>query len=285
MQLFEYIDITNQPYDIFYTDCVNTPLHWHYYSEILYITKGTVSITCNNKNTILHPGDLCYLYPLQLHEVNGMEGTLAEHAVLKFDIHTIHVPQTYLSKFYDCFIRRTREEDFCIILRGEQTDTGNIEKLIRQTTEEYRAKKDFYALQIQANLYTLLIELARKTQPDKGVKKDTGTDTNPSFYHILEYIDLHCAEPLEIQDLAGMCHMSYSHFAKRFRENYGRSCKEYITYIRLNKAQDFLLHTDYDINYIAQETGFSDCSHFIRTYKKWRGITPGQERKNLGGGR
>lgn len=72
--------------------------------------------------------------------------------------------------------------------------------------------------------------------------------------------------------------MSYSHFAKLFRENYGRSCKEYITYIRLNKAQDLLLHTDYDLNYIALETGFFDCSHFIRKYKKWRGVTPKQER-------
>ncbi|MDY4414309.1 MAG: helix-turn-helix transcriptional regulator [Ruminococcus sp.] len=65
-----------------------------------------------------------------------------------------------------------------------------------------------------------------------------------------------------------MCYMSYSHFAKLFRENYGRSFKEYITYNRLNKAQDLLLHTDYDLNYIALETGSFDCSHFIRTYKK-----------------
>jgi len=77
-----------------------------------------------------------------------------------------------------------------------------------------------------------------------------------------------------------LCHLSYSHFAKLFRENYGRSCKEYIQYIRMNKAQDLLLNSDFDINYIAQETGFYDCSHFIRQYKKWRGITPKQDRKN-----
>lgn len=73
--------------------------------------------------------------------------------------------------------------------------------------------------------------------------------------------------------------MSYSHFAKLFLENYGRSCKEYIKYIRLNKAQDLLVNSDLDIDYIAQETGFYDSSHFIRQYKSWRGITPKQERK------
>ena len=96
-----------------------------------------------------------------------------------------------------------------------------------------------------------------------------------------DYIDTHSGEPLEIQKLADICHMSYSNFAKLFRECYGRSCREYITYIRLNKAQDYLLHTDYDLNEIALETGFFDASHFIRTYKKWRGITPKQERLKM----
>lgn len=144
----------------------------------------------------------------------------------------------------------------------------------------YRQKR-FLALQVQSNIYTLLIEFARKTEKEIITSKENHTDTDFSFYHILEYIDTHSGEPLEIHELAEMCHMSYSHFAKLFRENYGRSCKEYITYIRLNKAQDLLFHTDYDLNFIAQETGFFDCSHFIRTYKKWKGITPKQERLKL----
>ena len=75
-----------------------------------------------------------------------------------------------------------------------------------------------------------------------------------------------------------MCNLSYSHFAKLFREHFGQSCKEYITYIRLNKADELLMHTNYDISYIATETGFFDGSHFIHAYKKWKGITPKQRR-------
>ena len=30
MELFEYIDLMQQLYDIFYTDSVHSPLHWHY---------------------------------------------------------------------------------------------------------------------------------------------------------------------------------------------------------------------------------------------------------------
>lgn len=281
MHLFEYIDILKQPYDIFYTDSVHSPLHWHYYSEIIYMTKGSVTITCNNQKTVLKEGDLCYIYPLQLHEFSEAQDTEVQYAVLKFDIHTINIPQAYISKFYDIFIRRTQETDFCIIIDGKQLNRASIDFLIGRTIQEYTDKKDFYALQVQSDIYTLLIEFARKTEKEMITPKEKCTDTDFSFYHILEYIDTHSGEPLEIHELAEMCHMSYSHFAKLFRENYGRSCKEYITYIRLNKAQDLLFHTDYDLNFIAQETGFFDCSHFIRTYKKWKGITPKQERMKL----
>ena len=102
-----------------------------------------------------------------------------------------------------------------------------------------------------------------------------------SVYNVLEYIDEHSADPLEVSALAKMCNMSYSNFARLFRENYGRSCKEYIQYIRVNKAQDLLLNSNFDLDYIAQETGFYDCSHFIRQYRKWRGITPKQERLQI----
>lgn len=70
MELFEYIDVMQKPYDIFHTNSVKSPLHWHYYSEILYIISGSVLIVCNNREGILHTGDICYFYPLQLHSVS-----------------------------------------------------------------------------------------------------------------------------------------------------------------------------------------------------------------------
>lgn len=281
MNLFEYIDMPKKPYDIFYSSSVNSPLHWHYYSEIIYMLSGEVNIVCNNKKTVLREGDLCYIYPLQLHEFSKASEEKARYAVIKFDIHTINIPKAYVPRMYDYFVRRTREDDLCITVPAERLNGSGVGELARRTVDEYAEKREFYSLAVQADIFSILIELARRCDKKISVEKDSRTETDLSFYHILEYIDTHSAEPLEVAALAEMCHMSYSHFARLFRENYGRSCKEYITYIRLNKAQDLLYHTDYDLNYIAQETGFFDCSHFIRTYKKWKGVTPKQERQTM----
>ncbi len=273
MELFEYIDVMNQPYDIFYTDNIHSSLHWHYYSEIIHIESGSIKVVCNNGQTVLHRGDTCYFYPLQLHGV--MEdpecSESVRYAVIKFNIHTINVPKAYLQKVYDCYVHRTQEEDFCLVI-GEDNSIDNI---IKKILDEYEKKDNMYMLSVQAEIHILLVEMERKLgKPKTSVQ----SDQSMSFYHILEYIDTHSSESLEIQRLAEMCHMSYSNFAKHFRENYGRSCKEYIQYIRMNKAQDLLMNSDFNLDYIAQEVGFYDCSHFIRQYKKWRGITPKQER-------
>lgn len=275
MELFEYIDLMNQPYDIFCTDNIHSPMHWHYYSEILYIHSGSIRISCDNKETTLNKGDLCYLYPLQLHSVieNPENSETVNYSVIKFSVQTLNIPKAYLQPIYDCFVHRASEDDVCLIVHNNES----IKKIVHNIMEEYKDKNWLHMLAVQSGIHSLLISIARNIDyKKKSVPKQSGQ--NLSFYHILEYIDAHSAEPLEVKDLAKKCSMSYSHFARIFRENYGKSCKEYIQYIRLNKAQDLLLNSEFDIDYIAQETGFYDCSHFIRQYKKLHGITPKQER-------
>jgi AraC-like DNA-binding protein len=276
VELFEYIDIMNQPYDIFKTDNVDSPLHWHYYSEVLYIHSGTVNICCNNKNATLTKGDLCYFYPLQLHSVSANEDNTeaVNYSVIKFNVQTLNIPKAYLQSIYNSFVHRTSEDDFCLIIHEND---GVLEALVDSIVNEYESDEWMNMLAVQSNILFLLIQVARRLNLNDKVPPKPSENTL-SFYHILEYIDAHCAEPLEVNELAKQCNMSYSHFARLFRENYGRSCKEYIQYIRMNKAQDLLFNSEFDLDYIAQETGFYDCSHFIRQYKKWRGITPKQER-------
>ncbi len=279
MQLFEYIDMLNQPYDIFMTDSVNSPMHWHYYSEIIYMDKGSVTAKCNDSSTVLKEGDICYFYPLQLHEITKADSNDVLYSVIKFDIHSINIPSSHLPRMFDYYVRRTQEDDFSLIVRNTCQTDCKIGSIVSGIVDEYKRKDEFYMLSVQALIHDLLIHIARNVDKDFKASDKKHKDENFSFFRILEYIDTHSGETLEVQELAQMCGMSYSNFAKLFREQYGRSCKEYISYIRLNKAQELLLNSDYDLNYIAIETGFYDCSHFIRTYKKWRGITPEQERK------
>ena len=79
---------------------------------------------------------------------------------------------------------------------------------------------------------------------------------------------------MTVAELAEKFHMSYSYFAAIFKEYYGQTCKEMVLTVRLQKAEDLLQFTDFDLTYISQETGFCDCSHFIKAFKQKYGVTP-----------
>lgn len=140
-----------------------------------------------------------------------------------------------------------------------------------------------YRILVQSQINSLLtfilrIWRAQGFNTDKALAIPQNTE-EASIHSITEYIDAHAQEPLKVEDLARMCNMSYSYFAKSFRELYGQSCKKYIEFIRLCKAEDLLLFTNLDLNYISQETGFSDCSHFIKAFRSKHKMTPKQYRK------
>ena len=68
-------------------------------------------------------------------------------------------------------------------------------------------------------------------------------------------------QDLSVAELAEKFHMSYSYFAAIFKEYYGQTCKEMILTVRLQKAEDLLQFTDFDLTYISQETGFLSLIH------------------------
>lgn len=274
MELFEYIDKIDKPYDIFYSTSTSSAMHWHYYCEILYMRSGKMCLKCNDYSFELVEGDICYIYPLQLHETQKIEGNKADYAVIKFDIHTINIPDAYIQKMYDYFVTRTSEQDYCLIVKNAEKISDTIANIV----DEYNSNEELHSFKMQSDIFSTLIYIARMCDKKLPQIKEKQSDSSLSFYRILEYIDLHSEEQIDVQELAEKCHLSYSHFARLFRENYGRSCKEYITYIRLNKADELLMHTNYDISYIAAKTGFFDSSHLIKTYKRWKGITPKQQR-------
>ena len=59
------------------------------------------------------------------------------------------------------------------------------------------------------------------------------------------------------------------------------SPSDYIRHTRLNAAKTLLTTTDRRITEIAQETGFFDHAHFIRTFKAATGISPAKYRRDF----
>ncbi len=281
--LFEYGDILNSPYEAFIFDsAVHTfPVrqHWHHYMEILYTLDDTVLVNCSGKEYTLKPGDMISLPPKELHSIYAAPGERPRYYVIKFDLNRFHEDAGLAPQLKSVVQQAFADERASIHFTATQLQKYPIEGYIRACTNECTQRGYGYLTAMHAAITCLLLAMVRIWRLGGFIPSKTASE--PPYHSIetiTEYIDAHSNQALRVDELAVRCNMSYSFFAKKFKQLYGRSCKEYIEYIRVTKIEDLLLFSDYDLAYISQQTGFSDCSHMIKTFRKYKNITPKQYR-------
>ncbi len=96
---------------------------------------------------------------------------------------------------------------------------------------------------------------------------------------ITKYIENNYKELLTLQTLADMCHGSPYHLQRTFKRIKGVTPTQYVQNIRIQKAKQYLLKSDIQIEAIAMKVGMSNTSYFITLFKKMTGCTPSEYRR------
>ena len=97
---------------------------------------------------------------------------------------------------------------------------------------------------------------------------------------VATYVAKHYAEDITVPRLVALTGLSETAFKQAFAKAFSMSPGRYLITIRLNAVRKLLESTNKLISEIALETGFFDQSHLTRIFKKERGMTPGEYRRN-----
>ena len=108
-------------------------------------------------------------------------------------------------------------------------------------------------------------------------------DTNSTIKneHIkaaISYIKANYKNDLSLTEVANYVNLTTYHFSKLFKSTIGTSFINYITTLRIEKAQDMLLDTFMSVAEISKNSGFSSTNNFFRVFKKITGMSPQQYR-------
>lgn len=96
----------------------------------------------------------------------------------------------------------------------------------------------------------------------------------------IHYIVIHLHEKITLESVAAAVGLSPCHLSRVFRQETGESIVDYIQRERVEAAKHMLIYSDATLSAISQYLYFSTQSYFIRIFKKYTGITPGQYRKS-----
>jgi len=96
----------------------------------------------------------------------------------------------------------------------------------------------------------------------------------------LEFLEKHLSEPVKVEELSALCHMSTSHFFACFKHAEGISPIEYRKQMLIGRAQRYLLEEpEMPIAEISERLGFESDTYFRRVFRGVVGCSPREFRR------
>ena len=93
---------------------------------------------------------------------------------------------------------------------------------------------------------------------------------------VIQFIQQHFNEPLEVQALADVANMSTSSFHQYFKGVTGLAPLQYIKSMRLHHAKRLLLQDGHNVGDAAFQVGYGSASQFSREYKRFFNMSPSE---------
>lgn len=87
------------------------------------------------------------------------------------------------------------------------------------------------------------------------------------------YIDQHYSEKIDLDNIATQASFSKYHFLRLFKQAYGKSPYQYLTQVRIAKAQEYLREGK-SVMETCEALSFDSIPSFTALFKKQTGITP-----------
>lgn len=139
--------------------------------------------------------------------------------------------------------------------------------------KEFTGRDRFSALALESITTELLISASRQISI-KSEKKP------PNWLErVREYLHENYSNSVGLNKLAKIADVHPTHLARVFRQFEKCTAGDYVRKVRIEKARLKIIYSNSSLVDIALETGFSDQSHFTRSFKQIIGMTPTEYRR------
>ena len=250
--------------------------HIHDAIEFIYMNRGSVRVSINGEKTSIYPGDLVLFHSRSIHDIWTEDEVENDYYVLKILPSVLY--SLFSSEKANDFARRFLASNTNVknLWRKDEIKGSDIELGLQRLVESLDVKNQ--VSDISRTIFALLV-LDGIYRFDNTIVTTNEYVANESLHYALFYINEHFNEPISVEDVAQKANMSISSFSRAFKKASGQNFKDYLNTVRTNMAKELLLNTELPVREVAVRVGYNNISHFIATYKRYKGKTPLEERK------
>jgi len=143
-------------------------------------------------------------------------------------------------------------------------DVQNMSGVITRTSSYVEARD--YAFMLSLTAMNVMQELRNK--------KESNT-----IYRVIQYVNQEFREKVQLQELAQKFHMNANYLGQAFKQQTGKSFREYLNDKRMDEAKRLLRQSRCSISEVALNSGYSNTDYFISQFKRSTGMAPSVYRK------
>lgn len=248
------------------------PFHWHRELEIIRILEGNLQLYLEDMEISASVGDILFINGGWIHG-GTPKNCIYECAV--FDLKSL-LMHTEGCKQY---LLPLLGHDILLpsYFSKEQAETLGLHAAVWQLFETLSYAAFGWELSTLGHMYTIfgILFSHRLCLPADATSRQH-TKKTAQLKSVLEYIDSNYQNPITLDELAHVAGMSPKYFCRCFQIMAHRTPIDYLNYYRIERACLLLNTSDLSVTETAFACGFNDSGYFIRTFKKYMGVTPKQ---------
>lgn len=271
---FVYVENHEQDYFVEHfkkkTNCAMPRIHMHNSYELYFLLSGDVRYSIGHLLYDVNPGDVVIVPKDTTHRTLHRSEKGLDRILIYFN-------DRFISSFYD-HIGKDSFDAFlklgCVRLQKPQQD--KVQRLFFKMLEAQNYPDSYSQAEIFTHLCEIILIIMRNGFPVQHNISDT---TESRILSAVEYIKKNFAQEMTLDSVARDVCMEATYFSKCFKKITGFNFHEFLIQTRLKESEEYLLNSPLPIGKIAEECGFASSNHFGDVFKKYKGMSPREFKK------
>ncbi|HHV09413.1 MAG TPA: helix-turn-helix domain-containing protein [Clostridiales bacterium] len=260
---------------------VDNVLHTHEFFEVEYVLKGSCIHIVEKQEIPIREGDIVIIPPNVEHKaLPEDDGVTVNIKIRKRVFHNAFINllstdtelSTYLSRtLYSTAYRSS----FTFHCGGDPSVKSIILSMYGQQLEQ----KPFFNYMLEGMTLTLFSCLMQNHSQNVEISNFVIT-SDDRMSKIIAYINENYRN-VTLSSVAGKFYISEPYLSSIIKKETGSTFSSLLREIKIQKATMLLLTTNLNIDEVCERSGYQDTTQFIKTFKKYHGLSPKRYRQSM----
>ncbi|WP_144549595.1 AraC family transcriptional regulator [Bacillus sp. X1(2014)] len=245
------------------------PLHWHDEFQFVLVVRGEAVFQINEENIIVQKGEGLFINSGCLHMAKDRNDSGCVYICLNVSPSFVLSQELY-TNFVSPYIQATNIP--YLLLVPKELWANNILGSILKINQLIKQNPPYYEIDISVQL-----TLVWKNLIMNGIQLEYEQPEmvkNQRIKQMLNWIHLHYAEKILLDDIARAGQLSRSECCRYFKRILKTSPLNYVTNYRIQKSLVLLQQPESNVTDVAYQVGFNSTSYFIDKFRKSMNMTP-----------